>query len=70
MSKHITEGRRPRPRAAYLAIVEGEERGVPFRTFYKRMGAAERDAIKTGGTVIDLRNLSRRRWVANEWREA
>jgi len=70
MAKRISEGRKPRPRAQYVAIVEGEDQGVPFRTFYKRMDAAERDARATGAVVIDLSNLSRRRWVNDEWREA
>jgi hypothetical protein len=53
-----------------VAIVEGAQDGVPFRAYYKRMDTAERDAETTGGTVLDLRDLSRRRMVAGEWRDA
>lgn len=68
--RHRSEGRKQRPARQYVAMVEGYDHGVPFRTFYKVMSAAERDAIKTGGVVTDLCNLSRRRWIADEWREA
>lgn len=66
--KHRAEGRTPRPRLPYIAMVEGYDRGVPFRTFYKRTSAAERDARQTGGELVDLRDLSRRRWVKGQWR--
>lgn len=67
--RHASEGRKPCPRRPYVAMVEGEERGVPFRVFYKRMDAAERDAIRTGGIVTCLSDLSRRRWVNDDWKE-
>lgn len=71
------EGRRVRHRP-FVAMVEGEQRGVPFRTFYKTMPAAERDAIATGGTLTDLITLKRRTpivhsgngWRQIEWRDA
>lgn len=56
----------------YVALVEGEQAGVPFQCFYKRMDVAEHDAILTGGRLTDLRTLQSRIWVreANEWRDA
>ena len=53
-----------------IAMVTGQERGVPFRVFFKRMVDAEEVAIKTHGELQDLRTLRRRKWVAGEWRDA
>lgn len=61
---------KPRCRQAYVATVEGEERGVPFRVFFKRVDAAEECAIETGGVLQDLNTLRRVRYVAGEWRKA
>lgn len=70
MSKHASEGRKPRQRCPYVAMVEGEDRGVPFRTFYKRMDAARRDALRTRATLTDLFSLRRQRFVNGAWQDA
>ena len=60
-TRRRTEGsRRGAKHRPHVAIVEGTQHGVPFRTYYKRMCDAERDAIDTGGTLIDLCTLRRR----------
>lgn len=69
--RHRSEGRKPRLRQSYVAMVEGSERGVPFRTFYKRMLAAEHDAMDVRGSVLtDLTTLRRRTFINGQWREA
>ena len=68
--KRLTEGGKHSPRLPYIAMVEGLDRGVPFRTYYKRMAIAERDAEATRGTLTDLRDLKRYRFVNGEWKEA
>lgn len=63
-----SEGGRRNPRRPYVAMVEGEEHGVPFRVFHKRMDCAEELARKIRGAVVTcLTTLSRRRWVGGEW---
>lgn len=66
--KRISEGGKHSPRP-YVAIVEGEEHGVPFRTFYKRLDIARNDAAKTRGVLIDLCTLKRTRFVNGKWKE-
>jgi hypothetical protein len=53
-----------------VAIVEGTDRGVPFRILYKRMDAAERDAMRFNGELLDLNTGVYRRWIPSieEWR--
>jgi hypothetical protein len=49
-------------------MVEGEEHGVFFRVFSKRMDCAERIAIEVRGAVVTcLYTLERRRWMHDEW---
>lgn len=67
--KRLTEGGRHSPRLPYVAMVEGIDRGVPFRTYYKRMHLALKDAIATNGVVTDLHNLKRMRHVNGNWKE-
>lgn len=68
---HRTEGRKPRRRQSYVAMVEGVEHGVPFRTFYKRLDAAERDAMAVHGAVVtDLFTLRRRKFINGKWEDA
>lgn len=68
--KRLTEGGRHSPRLPYIAMVEGVDRGVPFRTFYKRMSTAERDAEATRSVLTDLRDLKRYRLINGNWKEA
>lgn len=68
--KRLTEGGKHSPRLPYIAIVEGIDRGVPFRTYYKRMGIAQRDAKATKGVLTDLRDLKRYRFINDNWKEA
>lgn len=67
--KRLTEGGKHSPRLPYVAMVEGTDRGVPFRTYYKRMHLALRDAEATNGTVTDLRSLRRLRYINGDWKE-
>lgn len=67
--KRVSEGGCKCPRRPYVAMVEGYEQGVPFRTFYKRMDAARNDAIATGGTLTDLADLKHWRWINGKWKE-
>lgn len=67
--KRLTEGGKHSPRLPYVAVVEGIDRGVPFRTFYKRLSCALRDAEATNGTVTDLHNLRRIRHINGNWKE-
>jgi hypothetical protein len=52
-----------------VATVEGTERGVFFRVFFKRMDAAQRTARQTGGTLQDLVTLKRYRFVRGQMME-
>ena len=47
----------------YKAVVTGEQDGVPFRVQFKRMDAAYRVAIDTGGTLTFIDSPS------DPWRE-
>lgn len=63
-----SEGGKRNPRRPYVAMVEGEEHGVFFRVFSKRMDCAERIAIEVRGAVVTcLYTLERRRWMHDEW---
>ena len=53
----------------YVAWVEGEDAGVPWRLFFKNMESAKKVAIETRGVLQDLRTLARQRWIAGEWRQ-
>lgn len=68
--RRITEGGKHNPALPYVAMVEGTDHGVPFRTFYKRMRCAQNDAAKTGGTLTDLVNLKRTQFINGNWRES
>jgi hypothetical protein len=68
--KRVSEGGKRHKARHYVAMVEGEDRGIVFRTFYKRMDAAQRDAQATRSTLTDLTTLRRTRWVNSEWRDA
>lgn len=68
--KRLTEGGKHSPTRSYIAMVEGVERGVPFRVFHKRMCCALKDARAVPGAVVtDLHNLKRIKWVNNQWKE-
>lgn len=67
--KRLTEGGKHNPRLPHIAMVEGTDRGVPFRTYYKRMNTAERDAKATKGVLTDLRDLKRCRFINGNWKE-
>ena len=68
--KRLTEGGKHNPARPYVAMVEGTERGVPFRVFHKRMCCAFKDAQAVPGSVVtDLFNLKRVSWVNNQWKE-
>ena len=47
----------------YVAMVEGEDAGVPFRVFFKYLKSAEQVAIDTHGVLTDLRTGERKRWI-------
>jgi len=70
MRSNLRTGRRQKT-TRVVAIVEGVDRGIPFRIMYKRMDAAERDAIRFNGLLLDMNTRSFRRWIASigEWRE-
>ena len=64
-----SEGGPRNPRRPYVAMVEGEEHGVPFRVFHKRMDCAEQLAQKVHGAIVTcLFTLESRRWVGGGWR--
>lgn len=76
MSNHNRKSKALKP---YVAMVEGEQDGVPFRTFYKQMPTAENDCLSVGGKITDLRTLKRRVAIKvydkgvyshTDWREA
>jgi hypothetical protein len=67
--RRLTEGGKHSPRLPYVAMVEGSDHGVPFRTFYKRMSCAEKDAIETGGILTKLCCLTRQRFINGSWKE-
>lgn len=52
----------------YIAMVEGVERGVPFRVYMKRMDKAQYVAARTGARVTDLRTLETTQFIAGEFR--
>jgi hypothetical protein len=61
--RRCSEGGRRLPRRPYLAMVEGEDAGVPWRIFFKRMDCAERMAKKfPEAKLTDLTTLITRRW--------
>lgn len=66
--RRLTEGGKHSPRLPYVAMVEGTDRGVPFRTYYKRMCCALKDAKATNGVVTDLFNLRRIRHINGDWK--
>lgn len=68
--KRVSEGGCHCKRRPYVAMVEGTDDGVPFRAFYKRMDVARNDAIDTGGTLTDMANLKRYRFINGKWAEA
>ena len=66
--KKIVDGGKRHRYVEFVATVEGEEHGVPFRVFFKRMDRAEEVARSTRGVLQDLHTLKRVRWVHGEWR--
>ena len=68
--KTLRTGRRQKTMRV-VAIVEGTDRGVPFRVQYKRMDAAERDAMRFHDAVLhDMNTGDRRKYIheIEEWR--
>lgn len=46
----------------YIARVVGFDRGIPFACSYKRMDAAQRDAKRFLGILLDLKTGTYHRW--------
>ena len=55
-------------------MVEGEDQGVSFRTFYHHLDAAQQAAFKTKGVVLNLKTGKRSRWIGDletgSWHDA